>query len=63
MGVLFTALFNRIAMFKDSYFIGKLYTYAIATEPLLAILGMQNADWTNHDDRINGISKIPAPSG
>ena len=63
MAPLFTALSYKIAMFKDPSFTGQLYTYAITTEPLLAISGTHDADWTNPDDRINGIANTPAPSG
>ena len=63
MGPLFTAPSNKIAMFKDPSITGQLYTYTIATEPLLAIPGTKDADWTIPDDRINGMANIPAPSG
>jgi len=48
---------------KDPSFTRQLYTYAIATEPLLAMPGTQDADWTNPDDRCTGMANIPAPSG
>jgi hypothetical protein len=63
MGPLFTAASNKIAMFKDPSFTGQLYTYAITTEPLLAMPGTQDADLTYPDDRINSMANTPAPSG
>lgn len=63
MEPLFTALSNKIAIFKDPSFTGQHYTGAIATEPLLAMPGTQDTDWTNPDELIKGMANTPAPSG
>ena len=63
MGPLFFAPSNKIAMFKDPSFTGQLYTEVIATEPLLAMPGTQDAEWTKPDDWINGTANTATPSG
>ena len=60
---LFTAPSIKMTMFKNPSLTGQLYSEAIATEPLLAMLGTPNADRTKPDDWINGTANTPVPSG